>query len=630
MRVRLARIMLVVALFGVFAACKRGENQGQIPLEDFFKSPEKEAFRLSPDGLHISYLADYKHYKNIYVMDVATGNSKRITSETDRGVGEHFWADNEEIIFMKEWKSDDTVRLYAINRDIPAVRNLLPPAVMRMRWVGPARVWNDELLVSLNLRDSSVFDVYRLHIKDCRMDMIARNPGNIAEWYTDMAGKLRLAVASDGETETLLYRETELSPFKPILSNNFKTAIQPIGFSGDHANRLFAISNAGRDKMALVSIDLKQGKEIASIFKSNDADIASAGYSNISGHVLNVVYDTWRPEHHFIDKRMGKIYADLRQQLKGYEIEIAETDTAQNRFIIYTYTDSNPGSAYYYDAPEKKLLKLADNNPALKGKQLSHMKPVRYTNRSGIKINGYLTLPKNSSGHRVPVVVIPHNGPWKRDTWGFNTEVQFLANRGYGVFQVNYQGSTGYGKHFWTAGFKEWGGKIQQDITDGVHWLIKEGVADPDRIGIYGAGFGGFCALYGACFNSDLYACAASYSGVTNLFTFMKEIPPYYKPYQRMYFEMVGSPTADADYFRSISPVFHADKIKKPLFIAQGGKDNRSNVNETNQFVKEIKKKGTPISYMIKEDEGHFFRKEQHRLEFYRKLESFFNANLKK
>jgi dipeptidyl aminopeptidase/acylaminoacyl peptidase len=259
---------------------------------------------------------------------------------------------------------------------------------------------------------------------------------------------------------------------------------------------------------------------------------------------------------------------------------------------------------------------------------MAEMKPISFRTRDSLLVNGYLTLPKGRTKKNLPVVVMPHGGPDSRNSWGYNSEVQFLANRGYAVFQVNFRGSKGYGKKFWTAGFKEWGGKMQDDITDGVRWLISEKIADSSRIAIYGYSFGGFSALHGLISRPDLYRCGASYSGFTNLFTYLKDIPPYYRPYQQMYYEIVGNPEIDADYFRAVSPVFHTDKIKAPVLIAQGARDPRVNMNETNQFVKELKKRKVPVTYILKDDEGHSFRKIENRLEFYRELEIFLDKNL--
>jgi dipeptidyl aminopeptidase/acylaminoacyl peptidase len=262
--------------------------------------------------------------------------------------------------------------------------------------------------------------------------------------------------------------------------------------------------------------------------------------------------------------------------------------------------------------------------------ELCAMKPISYTASDGQTLQGYLTLPQGKSPKNLPLVVLPHNGPNARNSWTYNAEVQFLANRGYAVFQVNYRGSTGYGKKFWTAGFKQWGKRSQYDITDGVNWLIKEGIADPKRVGIYGFSFGGYSALWGLCFEPKLYACGASYSGISNLFSYLKDIPPYYRPYRLMYEEMVGNPEADADYFRQVSPIFHTENMVAPLLVAQGARDSRVSSTETDQLVKQLRKRAISVTYLVKQKEGHVFRNEENRLDFYRHLEVFLAKHLQK
>jgi dipeptidyl aminopeptidase/acylaminoacyl peptidase len=256
------------------------------------------------------------------------------------------------------------------------------------------------------------------------------------------------------------------------------------------------------------------------------------------------------------------------------------------------------------------------------------MKPITYQSRDGLTINGYLTLPKDKEPKNLPVVVNPHGGPWARDVWGFNSEIQFLANRGYAVLQMNFRGSTGYGKKFWEASFKQWGKKMQDDITDGVKWLVDQGIADPKRIAIYGGSYGGYATLAGLAFTPDLYSCGVDYVGVSNMFTFMKSIPPYWKPYLDMFYEMVGDPSKDSLLFASVSPVFHVDRMKVPLLVAQGAKDPRVNINESNQIVEALKKKGIDVQYMVKDNEGHGFSNEENRFDFYEAMEKFLEKYL--
>jgi dipeptidyl aminopeptidase/acylaminoacyl peptidase len=261
---------------------------------------------------------------------------------------------------------------------------------------------------------------------------------------------------------------------------------------------------------------------------------------------------------------------------------------------------------------------------------MAPMKALTYSSRDGLVINGYLTVPLNCEGRNLPLIVKPHGGPWVRDTWGYNPEIQFLANRGFAVFQMNYRGSTGYGRAFWEKGFKQWGRAMQDDITDGVNWLIKEGIADPQRIGIYGGSYGGYATLAGVTFTPDLYAAAVDYVGVANLFTFMKTIPAYWMPYLTMMQEMVGDPDKNRELLQAVSPVFHADQIKTPLFIAQGANDPRVNKNESDQMVEALRNRGVEVQYMVKNNEGHGFRNEENQFDFYGAMEVFFNKYLGK
>ncbi|MFB2119640.1 prolyl oligopeptidase family serine peptidase [Parapedobacter sp. 2B3] len=598
-------------------------------MEDFFSAPEKTNFRISPNGEYIAYLGLYNDEKNIYVMDTGEeGEAQRVTTETERGIQSYFWANDEELVFTKD-KRQDSLQIFAVHRATSAVRHLMPPSAVKLHWISPTKVINNSFLISLNERDSSVFDVYRLRTDACQRELVARNPGNIIRWYADLDGELRLALASDSVKETMLYRDSEKDPFRPVMSNSFRNSIMPLGFSTGKRSHVFALSNLNRDKLALVEIDMNTGAEVGVIYSHPDVDIDHGGYSIDRGEMAYAAYATWKQQRHFLDRRTEQVYRTIGQKLTGYEIDILDRDTARNRFIVRTFTDKDPGATYYYDMAGDTLVKLADNSPALRDCMLAEMRPITYQSRDGRQIQGYLTMPPDANGRKVPVIVYPHGGPGARSKWGFNPVVQFFANRGFAVFQVNYRGSTGYGKAFWSAGFKEWGGKIQDDITDGVRWLIDEGIGDPSRIGIYGAGFGGYAALHGACFNSDLYACAASYSGFTNLFTYLKEIPPHLTPYLQMYYEIIGNPETEPGLIKAMSPVFHSENIDIPVFIAQGGKDSWSAVNETNQFVQKLRKRNIPITYMLREEEGRFFRNEDNRVQFYRELGAFFEKYLK-
>ena len=463
--------------------------------------------------------------------------------------------------------------------------------------------------------------------------MLAENPGNIVGWMTDHDGKLRVAIAVvDGVNTSLLYREKEKDPFKSILTTSFKETMDPAFFTFDN-KKLYAISNLGRDKDAVVEFNPVTGKEEKVLYENPLYDVDQLNYSRARKVLTVARYTSWRRERYFFDKEFEDMINFLKTRLGDIQIGITSTDKAENKSIVIAYSDKSEGTYYLYDKNADSLEKIADISPWLDPNEMASMLPIEYTSRDGLTIHGYLTLPKGytmENAKNMPVVVNPHGGPWYRDQWGFNPEVQFLANRGYAVFQMEFRGSTGYGKKFWEASFKEWGKKMQNDITDGVNWLIDKGIADKSRIAIYGASYGGYATLAGVTFTPDLYAAAVDYVGVSNLFTFMKTIPPYWKPQLDMMYEMVGDPKKDSIQMREASPVFYVDRIKTPLFIAQGANDPRVNINESNQMVDALKKRGITVEYMVKDNEGHGFQNQENQFDFYNAMEKFLSKYLKK
>lgn len=624
---QLIKRYLFLFLVLVMASCSFDHTKERIPLEAFFAAPDKTSFLVSPDGKFISYLKPENNRIHIYVETWDRKNTIQLTCDTNSNISNYFWASNEEILYLKTSSAIREASLVAVKIDGSSNRQLLSAVNSRIRIITNNKVFNNQILVALNQRDSTVFDAYRLNIQTGNLSLLSKNPGNITKWYSDPEGKLRMAIASDGVNETLLFRDSESQKFNPVITNNFKTTILPLAFSAEK-NCIYALSNQNRDKMALVELDCKTGKEHRTIYSNPDVDVSEAIFSVKNGKLLYAGYETWKKELHYLDASFKNIFQKLEVLLPNTEIRLSSSDLAESKFILRTYTDRNPGSFYQYTPANNKLVKLSDINPQLLEDNMSEMKPISFRTRDSLLVNGYLTLPKGEKTKNLPVVVMPHSSSEVRNSWGYNSEVQFLANRGYAVFQVNFRGTKGYGKKFWTSGFKQWGAKMQDDITDGVRWLISEGIADPKRIAIYGYSFGGFSALHGLFNRPDLYQCGASYSGFTNLYTYLKDIPPYFRPYQQMYYETVGNPEKDSEYFRAVSPVFHTDKIKVPVLIAQGARDPRVNMNETNQFVKELKKKNVPVTYILNEGEGHYFRNIENRLEFYRELEVFLDKNL--
>ena len=608
---------------------KTARNQkGLIPLQDFFRNPRKSDFELSPDGRYLSYLAPWHHRMNVFIRPVDSAVPVRLTNVTDRDIDDSFWKGNHTILFLRDFNGDENFQLFSVDTKTKKIVGLTPFSGVRTELVDDLdEVDDDHVLVGLNKRDREIFDVYRLNIRSGKLNLVAKNPGHISGWMTDHKGRLKLAVQTDGVDNTILVRENEHAPFHKLLTTDFRTQVNPLFYTFDNKN-VYALSNRGRDKLAVVELNLKTGKEHV-IYARHDVDIDNVTFSK-KRHVLwDALYTTWKMRRHFFDPVLRRMFVDLKKQIPTAEIGISSYDRNEDKFVVLGWSDVNPGSEYLYDATTKKLTKLADTAPWIDPAKMSPMKPIEYTTRDGLKIHGYLTIPRGMKPKNLPVVVNPHGGPWARDSWGYNPEVQFLASRGYAVFQLNFRGSTGYGRKFWEASFKEWGRKMQDDITDGVQWLIKQKIADPKRIAIYGGSYGGYATLAGVTFTPHLYACAVDYVGVSNLLRFMQTIPPYWKPFLDMMYTEVGNPVKDEALLRAESPVFHVDRIRTPLFVAQGAKDPRVNIDESNEIVAALRKRGVAVEYMVKQNEGHGFQNEENRFDFYTEMEKFLAKYLK-
>ena len=606
-----------------------GETASQIPLRDFFRNPELSSLELSPDGKQVAFLAPVERRLNLFVQEVNGEKPRQVTDVRDRDIGGFFWKNANTLIYLKDDGGDENYHLYAVDIVSGQTRDLTPFPGVRSGIVDDLEDIEDEVLIDMNQRRLDVFDVYRLNVKTGEMTLVAENPGNYIGYLTDHAGKVRVALAKDAEQNRniLLYRDTEQQEFRPIITTGFKDQVSPYFFSADNRH-LYATSNIGRDRKALVLIDPATGKEIQTMFAHPEVDVGGAGWSRLRKVLTSVGYTTDKSHRHFFDDKIRKIYATLEKQLPGYEVALTSIDKAEEQFVVRTYSDKSRGAYYLFNAKTGALKKWRDLSPWLNEQDMADMRPISFKSRDGLTIHGYLTLPKGKEARNLPVVVNPHGGPWVRDTWGFNSEVQLLANRGFAVLQMNYRGSTGYGRAFWEAGFKQWGRKMQDDITDGVEWLIKQGIADPKRVAIYGGSYGGYAVLAGLAFTPEVYACGIDYVGVSNIFTLMKTIPPYWKPLMAEFYEKVGHPEKDEELLRSVSPVFHADKIKAPLFIAQGARDPRVNKAESDQMVAALAARGVKVEYMVKDNEGHGFRNEENRFEFYEAMEKFLQGCL--
>lgn len=626
-------LSVLVALATVLNSCKQEKKETPAPLIDvktFFKNGEKSSFQISPDGKYFSYRADYKGKNNVFVQKANDSTAVRVTNDTLRSISTYFWK-GDRIVYAQDIGGDENFQLFSVKADGTGLKALTPFVGIRSDIIDALREVNGkekELIVQINKRVKEYFDPYLLNIETGELTLLYNNKENYDSWVTDNNGVIRLASKTDGVNITWNYRNSDKDTFAPLLSTSFKETFTPASFDKDNKN-IYALSNIGRDKTVLVEYDPAAKKDVKELFANDSYDLGSVNYDRRKQALTSVYWEAEKQQKHFFDKEWSGIQNSLDKKFEGYETEIYSYNDARTKAIVWVGNDRTPGKFYLYDFKTKETKEVANPYPWINEKEMSHIKPITYKSRDGLEIHGYLTLPLGIEPKNLPVIINPHGGPWARDGWYYNREVQFLANRGYAVLQMNYRGSTGYGKKFWEASFKQWGKTMQDDITDGVEWLKKEGIADEKRIAIYGGSYGGYATLAGITFTPDLYAAAVDYVGVSNLFTLLNTIPPYWKPYLDQFHEMIGDPKKDSLLLAKASPVFHADKIKTPLFIAQGANDPRVNKAESDQMVEALKKRGIDVEYMVKNDEGHGFHNQNNQYDFYGAMENFLDKHLK-
>lgn len=627
---KVTRAQLVLFLSRAISTVTLKDNE--LPLDDFLRGSEQSSFKSSPDGKKMAYLKTANNQTHIYMKKTGEEASEtRITSLTNRDIIGFLWFSNDKILYITDMYGTEDHHIHVVNADGTDEKDLTPFDQVRAQYMESLsymRGHEFDILISMNERSSQRFDVYRLNVKTGAMEIVAENPGNVTSWLTDLYGEVRVAMATDGINTSMLYRETPAQPFKPILKLNYGDSFIPIMFSFDNS-QLFALSNIGRDKLVLVKYNMNTKEMGDTVYENPKADVTNIIISYQKEAILAVEYETDKVYYEYLDKEYERLNVMIANKLPNQSYQILGNPLPDTKVLLRTYSDKSPGAYYYYDRKKDTLDKIADSKPWIKEEQMAEMKPISYRSRDGYTINGYLTLPKTGSTN-LPFVILPHGGPWARDSWGYDSEVQLLANRGYGVLQMNFRGSTGYGKEFKLAGDKQWGKTIQDDITDGVSWLTQQGYADPKRIAIYGASYGGYAALAGVTFTPDLYAAGIDYMGPSSLFTFLNTMPSYWEPDRQKMYKQVGDPEKDKKQMEDRSPLLHVDQIKTPIMFAQGVNDPRVKKSESDQIVLALRQRGIDAPYMIKNDEGHGFQTYANRVDFYQAMLKFLDNHLSK
>jgi dipeptidyl aminopeptidase/acylaminoacyl peptidase len=628
---RTTRIFTLVAAIAVIAlvisSCAKEPKL--IPREVLFGNPVKAAPQISPDGTMMAYLAPVDNVLNVWVKTIGKEDDKAVTKDDNRGIRRYFWAeDSEHVMYLQDVGGNENWRLYAVNLKTDEIKDLTPYEDVQVRIVERDKEFPNELLIEMNQENPQVHDVYHLDLTTSELELVARNPGNIVGWLADAEFRVRGAMGAtpDGGFD-LLHREEEEASWDKLLTWDNENSLnsEALAFTKD-GSAMYLVDSRGANAGRLVKMDIASGATEV-IAEDPQYDVARAMINPDTREVEAAAFMKDRVEWVVLDESLRGDF-DAIARLDHGDYFIYDRDNADDTWLVGFVKDDGPVSYYAFERETKRGTFLFDHMPDLNNYKLAPMEPVSFTARDGLTIHGYITFPSAKKKENLPLVLNVHGGPWYRDSWGYNPEAQWLANRGYACLQVNFRGSTGYGKDFVNAGDREWGGKMHNDLIDGVNWAIEQGYADPKKVAIYGGSYGGYAALVGATFTPDVFCCAVDIVGPSNLITWFNTIPPYWESLKPLFRKRIGDPEEDPAFLRARSPLFKVDRIKIPMLIAQGANDPRVPQAESEQIVEALKEKGIDYEYMLFPDEGHGFAKPENRLKFYAAAEEFLAQHL--
>jgi dipeptidyl aminopeptidase/acylaminoacyl peptidase len=600
-----------------------------IPRETIFGNPRYVSPRLSPDGRHLAYLAPSEGVLNLWVRTVGKDDDRAVTQDERRGIHTYLWAKNgEQLLYVQDRDGDENWHLYAVGLAGGEPLDLTPVEGVRVQPIATANDFPDEILVGLNDRMPQLHDVYRVSTRTGERELVAQNDMGAMSWIADHRLKLRVArVPNAHGGYELLVRQDDRAAWRRALSWDGEDALSTYAhaFAGDNET-LYLTSSIGSDTSQVRAFNVNTLEETV-LAAEPDADAWDLLLHPQTHEPQAAAFARERKRWQVIDKGLEEDFRALSRLHPG-DFEIVGRDLRDSTWLVAYSQDKGPVVYYAYDHKSKEGRFLCATRSELMELTLAEMKPISYRARDGLTIHGYLTLPVGAPAKNLPTVVNVHGGPWDRDFWGYSPEAQWLANRGYAVLQVNYRGSLGYGKRFIGAGDREWGGKMQDDVSDGVMWLIDEGVADSERIGIFGGSYGGYAVLSGLTKTPELYACGVDIFGPSNLFTLLDTLPPYWEPIKPMFYRRVGHPEKNKELLRERSPLFFVDRIAAPLLIAQGANDPRVKRSESLRIVEALREAGKTVEYLEFADEGHGFIRPENRLTFYARAEAFLAEHL--
>jgi len=615
-------------------------NSYKYTVEDYFARPKARSFSFSPDGKYLSYREKDENKKNhVYVKNLETDAVTRIIEEKEELIRGFGWANNSRLVYVMDKGGNEDYHLFAVDVDGSNQKELTPFDGVKVNILNNLKEDKNHMIISMNQNNPQIFEPYKINIVTGEFEQLYKNDdaANPIDGYEfDKDGNLRgFGRLRDGVNFDLNYTFDGVN-FEVIKQLNWKDSFSILSFdyATEYAHDAYVLSNLDSDKAQIYLYDLKEGKVIKKLFSNDSYDASSLSLSRNRGYELD--YFSYEGEKNIIVP-VSDYYKNLHNKITSkfpdYSYRITDVTDDESKYLIFLQSDKLYGTYYSYDAKADEFKLLYNLMPNLLEEDMAEMRPITFKSRDGKTIHGYITLPKAAlEGKRVPVIVNPHGGPQGiRDSWGFNPEAQLFASRGYATLQVNFRISGGYGREFLESGFKQIGRKAMDDVEDGLQYVIDKGWVDKDNAAIYGGSHGGYAVLRGLTKTPDLYACGVDYVGVSNIFTFYDSFPEYWKPYKEIVEEIWYDPDVaeEKEIMKEVSPAFHVDKIKKPLFVVQGANDPRVNIDESDQIVEALRAKGVDVPYMVKYDEGHGFAKEENSIALYKAMMGFYAKHLK-
>jgi dipeptidyl aminopeptidase/acylaminoacyl peptidase len=616
-----AILVLIVLGFSSKLLCAQERFRSPIiPRDVLFGNPERAAPQISPDGTQLGYLAPVNGVLNVWIRNIGKNDDRAITDDKYRGIRNFLWQyDNKHILYAQDIGGDENWRLHQTDIATKQTKDLTPYEKVRVDIVAYDWKTPDTILVQMNKRDPQVFDIYRVDLKSAAVDMDTQNPGDVANWQADNALQIRSAQVQTKDGGTIVRVRDDLkSPWRELIQwGPDETFGGVLGFTPDNKG-LWVATSLDSNAARLLQIEVATGNRKV-VAEDPNFDVSNTINNPKTNALEAVSFTRQRTEYDFIDPSVKADFEVLRKVREG-DIDGISTNLDNSKWVVTFVSDNAPVYWYLYDRANKQATLLFSNRPALEKYKLATMKPIEFTARDGMKLYGYLTTPVGMDANSLPMVLFVHGGPWGRDVWGLNSNAQWLSNRGYAVLQINFRGSTGYGKKYVNAGDRQWAGAMHTDLLDGKDWAVKTGVADAKKVCIMGGSYGGYATLAGVAFSPDAFACGVDIVGPSNLNTLLKTTPPYWSTLLATFHKRMGD---TEEFLNTQSPLFKANQIEVPLLIGQGANDPRVNKAESDQIVAAMRKNDKPVVYYVFPDEGHGFARPVNRVAFDAATEEF-------